>query len=147
MSDPVQSMVTDEDGTGAAASASSASSSAPEAPLPAPSIKAIDRDSVHRICSGQVILDLATAGSVPCFTPPFVLSHSLPSLLAVKELIENAMDAGATALTITTREYGLEMIEVSDNGSGIDPKVRFNFGLHPWPFALFANALLLSLGL
>lgn len=42
-------------------------------------ITEIDKQSVHRICSGQVILDLATA---------------------VKELIENSIDAGATAIGI-----------------------------------------------
>lgn len=40
-------------------------------------IKPIDAGAVHRICSGQVILDIATA---------------------VKELIENALDAHATSI-------------------------------------------------
>lgn len=44
-----------------------------------PSIKSIDKASVHRICSGQVILDLATC---------------------VKELIENSLDAGATSIEV-----------------------------------------------
>ena len=44
-------------------------------------IKPIDRGSVHRICSGQVILDLGTA---------------------VKELVENALDAGATNIEAST---------------------------------------------
>lgn len=44
---------------------------------PAAVIKPIDKGTIHRICSGQVILDLATA---------------------VKELVENALDAGATSV-------------------------------------------------
>lgn len=40
--------------------------------------------------------------------------------VAVKELVENALDAGATTVEIKVREYGLESIEVSDNGSGVE---------------------------
>nr|CAH7718006.1 unnamed protein product [Callosobruchus chinensis] len=70
----------------------------PEQTALAPSIKAINRDAVHRICSGQVVLSLA---------------------IAVKELIENAIDAGATIIDIFTKDYGAESIEVHDNGSGV----------------------------
>ncbi len=44
-------------------------------------IRAIDNGVVHRICSGQVILDLATA---------------------VKEIVENALDAGASTVEAST---------------------------------------------
>jgi DNA mismatch repair protein PMS2 len=89
------------------------------------SIKAIDKASVQRICSGQVVLDLAGT---------------------VKELLENSLDAkatkiGALALSfcfqnferflisrlhhvpadIRIKNYGLDSIEVIDNGTGIDP--------------------------
>lgn len=43
------------------------------------SVKAIDTSSIHRICSGQVILDLTTA---------------------VKELVENSLDAQAKSIGI-----------------------------------------------
>ncbi len=39
----------------------------------------------------------------------------------VKELLENALDAGATDITIELRGGGKEMIRIADNGAGIDP--------------------------
>ncbi|XP_025087278.1 mismatch repair endonuclease PMS2-like isoform X2 [Pomacea canaliculata] len=64
-------------------------------------IRAVDKESVHRICSGQVVLSLATA---------------------VKELVENSVDAAATCIEIKLKEYGAESIEVSDNGLGVEEK-------------------------
>ncbi|RDB21677.1 Mismatch repair endonuclease PMS2 [Hypsizygus marmoreus] len=61
-------------------------------------IKAIDRTSIHRITSGQVVVDLQTA---------------------VKELVENSLDAGATNIEVRFKQYGLKSIEVIDNGCGI----------------------------
>ncbi|KAG0143804.1 hypothetical protein CROQUDRAFT_660779 [Cronartium quercuum f. sp. fusiforme G11] len=61
-------------------------------------IRAIDANSVHKITSAQVVVDLPTA---------------------VKELLENSLDAGATAIEVRFKEYGLEGLEVVDNGSGI----------------------------
>ncbi len=38
----------------------------------------------------------------------------------VKELLENAVDAGATSITLVVKESGKELISVTDNGVGID---------------------------
>ena len=38
----------------------------------------------------------------------------------VKELIENAIDAGSTRIQITVEEGGLSKITILDNGSGMD---------------------------
>ncbi|XP_076007978.1 mismatch repair endonuclease PMS2 [Genypterus blacodes] len=66
---------------------------------PAGAIRAIDKHSVHQICSGQVVLSLATA---------------------VKELVENSVDAGATNIDVKLKECGVELVEVSDNGKGVE---------------------------
>ena len=40
----------------------------------------------------------------------------------VKELVENAIDAGATRISIEIEEAGKKSIRVSDNGSGMEPE-------------------------
>ncbi|XP_020655264.3 mismatch repair endonuclease PMS2 [Pogona vitticeps] len=66
---------------------------------PTKAIKPIDRKSIHQICSGQVVLNLCTA---------------------VKELVENSIDAGATNIEVKLKDYGAELIEVADNGHGVE---------------------------
>ncbi|XP_011862637.1 PREDICTED: mismatch repair endonuclease PMS2 [Vollenhovia emeryi] len=61
-------------------------------------IEAINKDTIHHICSGQVVLDLA---------------------IAIKELVENSLDSGATVVDVKLTDYGKTCISVSDNGSGV----------------------------
>ena len=50
---------------------------------------------------------------------------------AIKELIENSLDAGATAVTAEIRDGGMSYIRVTDNGSGIDESdIRMAFERH-----------------
>ncbi|KAL2137415.1 hypothetical protein VTI74DRAFT_36 [Chaetomium olivicolor] len=63
-------------------------------------IKAIESSTIHQIQSGQVIVDLCSVA---------------------KELVENSIDAGATAIEVRFKNQGLDSIEVQDNGSGIAP--------------------------
>lgn len=50
---------------------------------------------------------------------------------AVKELLENAIDAGATEVQLVLKDAGKELVQVIDNGSGMTPTdARMSFERH-----------------
>ncbi len=57
----------------------------------------------------------------------------------VKELIENALDAGADQITVLIREAGKRLIEVMDNGIGI-PSQELNLAVHRHATSKLKNA-------
>ena len=73
-------------------------------------IRILDAATVGRIAAGEVV--------------------ERPSSV-VKELMENSIDAGATAITVEIRGGGIDYLRVTDNGCGIEPgQVRMAFENH-----------------
>ena len=66
-----------------------------------PEIQLLDQATINQIAAGEVI--------------------DRPSSV-VKELLENAIDAKATAITVEIKDVGISFIRITDNGCGMTPE-------------------------
>ncbi|KAI9787220.1 MAG: DNA mismatch repair protein [Geoglossum umbratile] len=62
-------------------------------------IKPLDQNVVNKIAAGEIIV---------------------APVHALKELIENAVDAGSTSLEVLVKDGGLKLLQITDNGHGIN---------------------------
>lgn len=73
-------------------------------------IKVLDQNTINKIAAGEVI--------------------EKPSSV-IKELVENSIDSGATAITVEVKGGGLSFMRVTDNGAGINKdEVKLAFKRH-----------------
>jgi DNA mismatch repair protein MLH1 len=66
-------------------------------------IQALAQDVVNKLAAGEIIV---------------------APVHALKELVENAVDAGSTLLEILAKDGGLKLLQITDNGHGIHVSER-----------------------
>ena len=73
-----------------------------------PEIRVLDQSTINQIAAGEVV--------------------ERPSSI-VKELVENAVDANSTAVTVEIKGGGIDFIRITDNGCGIEKEQVLGIGV------------------
>ena len=75
-----------------------------------PNIEVLDKETIDKIAAGEVV--------------------DRPASI-VKEMLENAIDARATSVTVEIKDGGISFIRITDNGCGIAKEdIRLAFLRH-----------------
>ena len=88
-----------------------------EAQLEPRTIRRLQESVINRIAAGEVLsVHFYLSVDTPVSSCHEIIHRPASAL---KELLENCLDAGATSIRITVKDGGMKLLQIQDNGCGI----------------------------